>query len=262
MSNQTLSKIDSYLLAWLTGRIGYGRLDAPAWYIGTEEACGDKKDLELRLGINSIIPEDSLLEDVKIAHARLPGGNSWFAPNAPLQPTWNRLIRAHLTATGNNTPTRQDCRDAQQNWWGQTDVLLHQKVLLTELLPLPCPNGSNTAWKNLYGGTGLPHMEDRPGYEAPWEPLRRTFFQNLVTRHRPKWVVAYGKKASLATTRLVGTHDSWQTITVNTKVWGHITKVDGTIFVRAPHPVAPRGYGFAGWEQMGTMIRSLVSQNP
>jgi hypothetical protein len=92
---------------WLPSRIGYGALDAPIWYIGTEEACGPNEH-DQRLGTTPEVAAERVVEDLQAAHSRLADGHRWFDLHAPLQPTWNKLIHLHLVATGLDVPTSMD----------------------------------------------------------------------------------------------------------------------------------------------------------
>lgn len=244
-------ELHEHIDAWLRGRIGYGRLDAPAWYIGDQEACG-KNQLADRLGVGHAAPEDTCLEDVQAAHTRLDGALNLFSTHAALQYTWNRLIHAHLLAVGKGLPTRAERRAAQRAWWGCVAVENPaQRVLLAEVCPLPCGSRSEAAWRDLYAGLGREDLVSRTAYERHWRERRRRFLGDLISRHAPKWVVAYGREAATAA-ELWADGAPWAALEVDGAPWGSIARAGRTLLVRAPHP--RRAPALRGWEQLGARL--------
>ena len=253
-------QLHTRLDAWLKGRIGYGSLSAPAWYIGAEEACGGRNELERRLGVGTVAESDTMVEDLQQAHARITDGAQLFAGVPRLQPTWNKLIHAHLVATTNDTPTRDDRRTAQRDWWGRTQVDAPQhQVLLAELWPLPCPHSGVKHWRAMYGDLGREDLASRAAYEAQWGPERHKLFESLIEVHRPKWVVAYGGAAASAASLWAGQRTEGVHIIVGDIQWGRVAKAGGTVFIQAPHPVSRQGNALAGWAAAGRAISTRMA---
>ena len=78
---------------------GYGRWDAPVWFVGLEEAgAGTPAELHARL----TAWDQRGRRELEDAPAFYPacGQAQWHGPNAALQPTWRQLIRILLLARG------------------------------------------------------------------------------------------------------------------------------------------------------------------
>jgi hypothetical protein len=161
---------------------GYGRWDAPVWFLGLEEAGGDGahaldkrvREWEQR-GRRGVEDGPSFYPAV--------GEHRWHGPSAVLQPTWRQLIRILLIAR-NQPATDADILHLQKTQWGA----LTGDVCLTEILPLPAPNIG--AWP----------YQSQP--DAPWLASRDQFMQRFLLRrlitlraniaaHRPRAVIFY-----------------------------------------------------------------------
>lgn len=250
-------QVHPHLDAWLNGRVGYGRLDAPAWFLGIEEASG-KGELERRLGVGACRPEDTLVEDLQDAHGRIPDGPRWFTERPPLQRTWTALIHAHLVATGHDAPTRDDRRAAQRDSWGRAHVAEpERRVLLAELWPLPSPKATGAAWADVNRGFGRADLANRTAYEARWGPVRVALYRDLIARHRPRWVVAYGR-AVHPHVRDIAHTAAWSPLEVDGRPWGETARVGDTTFVLAPHPASSQGASLRGWAAVGRVVRGAT----
>ena len=151
-------------LQWMEQRVGYGRLDAPYWFVGMEEA-GRADEISTRMAA-------PFVEDLYDAHWGAFGGrydNLFHPRNASLQRTWAKLIRALLVAKG-EAPTLHEIKRYQALRWGRVDG----ETLLTELYPVASPQLSTDTYKR----TLL--------------PSRVRLLRGLFRKHKPHFVIAYG----------------------------------------------------------------------
>ena len=151
---------------------GYGRWDAPYWFIGPEPGMdpGGRHGLKarceawLRLGGDELVDcRDHHFEFTCYLYHRED-------PRPRTNPTWRQLIRFLLACTDPDAPNIEDIRKYQQKRWGMKDG----QTCLIELSPL--------AKAKLVGPVkhGLV-LEERI------EIIRRRIHQ-----HNPKLVVMYG----------------------------------------------------------------------
>ena len=163
--------------------IGYGRLDAPIWFLGLEESLGKRpsmrewtpiKELKIRAGWPAVL-------DVKRAHQTLQD-DYWNRRN--YSSVWR--FAAKLTV-GILYP---------QISWNDTHVV-HKYVinklgredgetLLSEVMPFPAKNLSDWPFISIYS--------DRKKYMDEMLPMRVILWKNMLCRHRPSVLFAYGKQ--------------------------------------------------------------------
>ncbi len=139
---------------------GYGRVDAPLWFIGLEEACDDENDAAARLPILATFEGT---QDVFEAHAKM--GH----PNPVNTSVWPQMQEIVLAAR------------LREVHVGQRD----SDTFLLELLPLPHAN--KKAWyAELYSALGYKTRDEYvEGILKDRVPLVRTF----VKKHDPKVVL-------------------------------------------------------------------------
>lgn len=150
---------------WLEKRIGYGRLDAPYWFLGMEER-GERDEIFERM-------QSPYIEDVYDAHATKWGGryDSLFAgERAKLQSTWKMLIRC-LRVAKNGKASESEIRAYQAEQWGR----VAGETLVAELYPIASPSLSNDK------------------YKSDLLPARIRLFRELLKTNQPRFVIAYGK---------------------------------------------------------------------
>ena len=155
--------------------IGYGRLDAPVWFIGTEEAGGGEDNLRARLNFRQI-------EDNYEAHKKL-GILKHHEGKKVIQRTWRGMCYIMLCLEGKE-PDREAIRHYQANLLGR----YHGKTLLTELLPVPKPKTGDWGYEEL-----IPQFSSREEYKRKIKPFRIKMFKDLLKKHNPKTVICYGK---------------------------------------------------------------------
>jgi hypothetical protein len=162
---------------------GYGRWDAPVWFVGIEEAgAGTPEELQARL-----LAWDQRgrreLEDAPVFYPAC-GQPQWHGPNASLQRTWRQLMRMLLLARGE--PVEED---ALLEYQKHTLGAFPGHVCLTELSPLPAPN--HLAWP-------YANRLDLPAWVRSREQFMQTVaagriatLREKIALHHPRAVVFY-----------------------------------------------------------------------
>jgi hypothetical protein len=85
--------------------IGYGRLDAPVWFLGMEEAGGGEENLKVRAQFSQV-------EDLRSAHFAL-GIRYHHEGKKCIQPQWGRMADIMLRVHGATQPDTEDRREYQ-----------------------------------------------------------------------------------------------------------------------------------------------------
>jgi hypothetical protein len=98
---------------------GYGRWDAPYWFIGPEAGMGKdgRDDLAARYESWTQLGCAPVVDCEK--HHRGFGFTKWHKPHPPTQPTWRQLIRLLLAYKGMNTDLNS-IREYQREKWGSS----------------------------------------------------------------------------------------------------------------------------------------------
>lgn len=206
-------------------RIGYGRLDAPFYFLGMEEA-GKPDELETRL-------RSPDLQDLREAHDGRFGGrydDLFHATNARLQPTWAKLIRALLVAT-KGYANNQMIRRTQAHEWGRSSG----KTLLLELFPVASPTLSTAC------------------YKRDVLPARIRLIRDLVRTHKPRLLIAYGATYAHHYKRIFMDRNDWQPLSPEDPAAG----VSCGNVALVPHPIA-FGQTNARFERIGRWARQFV----
>lgn len=217
---------DTLLFDYMKGFWGYGAEGADYWFVGMEEGGGDSyEDVNKR-----IVQWDNrgrkALEDLYEYHMDIQV-SKWFRKNAPLQPTWNRLIRVLFSAKGLE-PEREDVRTYQIEQLGRSNG----EVCLLELLPLPSPTTNHWIYSK---HSDIPTLANREKYTQKIGIERAKKITQLIIQHQPKFVMFYG----------VGYLDWWRKV-ANTKLTpktlhnktAYFGKLENTAIAISQHPVA------------------------
>jgi hypothetical protein len=167
----------------LLGFIGYGRLDAPIWFLGMEEGTGGCSLEELDHNLHVRADFGSVM-DLREAHLQMRfKGTSMDVTRLSASPSPVWLWAANLAeAILDISPLRRprEKLDYLRNFLGRD----FGDTLLTELFPLPAPSTNN--WP--YAGWS-PTRED---YHREVVTQRVALLHSLVNKHEPKFVFAYG----------------------------------------------------------------------
>ena len=172
---------------------GFGRFDAPVWFLGMEEAGGNPELLHRRSTWNSVM-------DLRDAHINSLGITKHHEGTVALQSTWRRMcalmvlakrpelfpIKKELSEKKHNE-LKDALKRYQANSLGRTTG--NAETMLCELLPMPKPA------ENIYGMEDvLPMWKSHEDYKQGVLPNRKKLLARRIAEHRPEVVVAYGKK--------------------------------------------------------------------
>ncbi len=179
------------IISWATGMIeayckqffGYGRWDAPVWFVGLEEAgTGTQKELQTRLSTWDKRGRREL-EDAPSFYPAC-AQYQWHGQDATLQHTWRRLIRILLWARGRSV-TEEIVLEFQKDMLGASSG----DVCLTELFPLPAP--SHRRWPYADHENLPDQMRNREQFMEAVLPGRAGALRNKIAHHHPRAVLFY-----------------------------------------------------------------------
>jgi hypothetical protein len=162
---------------------GYGRYEAPCWFIGMEEGGGDdprhvahKLDKWDKRGRPELTDLRDFHSDTQLMEQ--------LTESSKLQPTWEQLIRILLTVKG-EPDTRKTIFEYQELKLGRADG----ETCVVELLPLPSPNSGT--W--IYPAYSLlPELRTRKRYMKHFARPRAEHLKARIQEHTPAFVVFYG----------------------------------------------------------------------
>jgi len=162
---------------------GYGRWDAPVWFVGLEEAgAGTQEELQARLSAW----DQRGRRELEDAPAFYPacGQPQWHGPNASLQRTWRQLMRMLLLARGELVS-----KEALLEYQKQTLGAFSGHVCLTELFPLPAP--SHRHWPYADHEDLPAWIRNREQFMQTVLPGRAATLREKIALHHPRAVVFY-----------------------------------------------------------------------
>lgn len=167
--------LQDHELEHLLNFVGYGRLDAPVWFLGMEEAGGGEENIRARLKFRTV-------EDCAEAHRTL-GITKHHWGKRVIQRTWRGMC--YLMLKMENKPTdvesiRRYQAESLGRFGGQT--------LLVELMPIPKHDIGAWGYEVL-----IPHFQSREDYYQQIKPRRLAYLKMLLRENNPKMVVGYGK---------------------------------------------------------------------
>lgn len=199
---------------------GFGRWDAPYWFIGPEPGGeGNESRAKAFLKLNS----DGLC-DCREFHKEI-GVTQWHREppeSAALQPTWRRLMLLLLSALGQSTNQialrRYQCRD-----WG----MFSSETCVIELGGLSARNLRTSVDRKSFRDRRIEQIRGRLSVSAP----------------RPKVVLMYGMSSKTA----------WKQISGCSLIPGAFERCNQTVFALMPSP-ASFGQKDEDWIQLGTKI--------
>ncbi|KAF3983103.1 MAG: hypothetical protein HFP81_09020 [Methylococcales symbiont of Hymedesmia sp. n. MRB-2018] len=217
---------DKLLAEYMDGFWGYGAENAEYWFVGMEEGGGDSFDEINRRIYHWEKRGRNALEDIYGYHVDI-NITKWFQNKAPLQPTWNWLIRVLLSFKG-VIHEKENVRTYQIEQLGRSNG----EVCLLELLPLPSPTTSHWLYNE---HSNIPVLKSREIYTQKIGVKRVGKITQLIIKHQPKFVMFYG----------IGYLDWWRRI-VNIKLTpktlqnksAYFGRLDNTVIVISQHPVA------------------------
>lgn len=217
------------------GCFGYGRWDAPYWFIGPEQVQGAWKNNEMtaRLEAYRKLSKDGLTDcrafHIEINEERFHGGRPAF------QPTWKPLILLLKTFLGE--PTDLDSMLAyQSDHWGSStgETCVIESFGLTPNDPEPCKDREIELWEQRQIDSALRE--------------RMKFIHANMFTFEPKFVVIYGKSQVKYWMKF------WKDNGVVVLLSDNIAKLGFTTVVFAQHPTSS-GPGNQYWIELGQRLR-------
>ncbi len=173
----------------IVGFIGYGRPDAPVWFVGLEEGLGDMssaeavKNLEARASFESVM-------DLRLAHhSRLweKGSQINWDISPPKTQVWQYMGKIMRACNG-----QTDCCSNLESAKGYVKMRLGRsdhaigQTFLTELSPIPAANGKDKQWIDFLRKRE-PEINRKIGE-------RRATLQALVRENPNALVICYGNR--------------------------------------------------------------------
>ncbi len=155
--------------------VGYGRLDAPVWFLGMEEAGGGEDNLRARLKFRAV-------EDCAEAH-RILGITKHHWGRRVIQRTWRGMCYIMLKLD-NKATDAENIRAYQAESLGR----FGGQTLLVELMPVPKSSIGAWGYEEL-----IPQYASREDYYRKVKPRRLAYLQGLIRENKPQIVVGYGK---------------------------------------------------------------------
>ena len=204
---------------------GYGRWDAPYWFIGPEAGMGkDGKDNLAarynswkRLGCASVVDCER--------HHRGFGFTRWHDPPPPTQPTWRQLIRLLLSYQGKES-SLDDIPEYQRTKWGNANG----DTCVIELCGLAAPN--------------MQMSQDR----ATFLSGRIKRIREAALKNSPEFIAMYRQ----------GNRAEWERIAGGMFASNGLCRMGKTVAAIALHPVT-RGLDNEYWIRLGRLLRETVN---
>jgi hypothetical protein len=215
-------EMDSDLREMARRSYGYGRWDAPYWFIGPEQGQGDE-DLTTRLKAWIHFGKREL-DDCRDFHLRI-GEQRWHGDAPQLQPTWRRLMLLFMNFLGRPDDDASLLK-YQRDEWGR----LNGETCVIELAGLAAKSYK------------VPR--DRTSFRQE----RIKFIRDKMLLQKPKLVVMYG----------VAEKRHWEAITEQRFPPENILILGQTVVAQLLHPMAhgqraPDSY----WKEWGNDLAGL-----
>jgi hypothetical protein len=223
------------MLAMALRNYGYGRWEAPYWFIGPAQGMGPhEKGLDRRVKAWLDLGSHEL-NDCREFHCRIDEIRWHFKkPKVQLQRTWRPLMLSMMTFLDRQEDS-ESLRIYQRDRWGS----LAGETCVIELSGLAARSLKESQETGQFLPERIEHIRDK------------------MRSRRPKLVVMYGKKQK----------DSWEKIAgcaFPPKPKSFLT-VGDTIMAATPHPVSrifdgSKYLGNEYWETLGMNLRDLCIQ--
>jgi hypothetical protein len=162
-------------LEHLLNFVGYGRLDAPVWFLGMEEAGGGEDNLRARLKFRTV-------EDCAEAH-RILGITKHHWGRRVIQRTWRGMCYIMLKLDNKATDV-----ESIRNYQAESLGRFGGQTLLVELMPIPKSSIGAWGYEEL-----IPQYASREDYYQKVKPRRLAYLQGLIRENKPQIVIGYGK---------------------------------------------------------------------
>lgn len=206
---------------------GYGRWDAPFWFIGPEQGQGRDENNDLMRRAEAWLHlGGSELCDCREFHNSILQ-KKWHSEKARLQPTWRRLILL-LMAFLERPKDSESLRSYQRDRWGMV-------------------SGGETCVIELSGlaANSLEVLRDRELFRDE----RIEIIRQRMDIHKPTFVLMYGAKQK----------PSWEKLAGCSFPSSNIVTVGSTSIAFAPHPIS-RGRQDDYWVELGKTLREQTKR--
>lgn len=170
---------------------GYGRWDAPYWFIGIGEGMDKHDSLEKRSAVWSRLQKDGLT-DCREFHQNI-GQTQWHRDTPPAEPqrTWGSLMLLLMTFLDEKSDVEHR-RDYQRKYWGA----IKSDTCAVELFGLPAPTFEQ------YQYLALTLFTKKQIDEILENRIRS--LREKIQAHKPRFVVMYGRSARKQWNALAG----------------------------------------------------------
>lgn len=224
MASLDIASINDEMQQMAQRSYGYGRWDAPYWFIGPEQGQGQKENNDLTRRVEAWCHFGKReLDDCREFHCRI-GEKRWHKERPSLQSTWRPLILLlHSFLDRDIDP--DTLRDTQRDCWGS----LQGETCVIELSGLAANN--------------LTVSRDRNSFRQK----RIDVIRERMLDNRPKVVVMYGR----------GQRQSWKQIAGHALPMDGVLCTDGMIFLQTPHPVS-FGLRDEYWKELGLTTKRFL----
>ena len=207
---------------------GYGRWDAPHWFIGPEPGQGRDENNDLRRRAEAWLQLGGReLCDCREFHERICL-KKWHGEKPQLQPTWRPLILLLMAFLEKDTDP-ESLRAYQRDRWGMV-------------------SGGETCVIEL---SGLPANSFKvPRDRKSFREKRIEVIRQRMQTYRPALVVMYGASEK----------EYWEELVERSFPLNNVLRVGPTIVAFAPHPTS-RGQGNAHWKKLGETLRQEAKRS-
>ena len=200
---------------------GYGRWEAPYWFIGPEQGMGRSENNDLKPRVEAWRHFGSRqLDDCRDFHAHIKD-NRWHRERPRLQATWRPLLLLMMSFRGRPTG-RETLRRYQRDELGR----LNGETCVIEL-----------------SGLAAHSFKIERDREAFREERIKTIREKIL-QHQPELVVMYGKSEK----------PHWEAITGQPFPPANFLKMGKSKIVFTTHPVT-HGLTNSYWEELGRAAR-------
>jgi hypothetical protein len=169
--------MDKDTLAMARGNYGYGRWEAPYWFIGPEQGMGAHENNDIKRRVKAWLTLGSReLNDCREFHYRI-GETRWHCkkPKVELQRTWRPLMLLMMTFLPDRQADNESLRNYQRDRWGALDERVGETCVI-ELSGLAAPSLKESKETGFFLHERIEHIRGK------------------IRDHRPKLVVMYGRQ--------------------------------------------------------------------
>lgn len=210
---------------------GYGRWDAPYWFIGPEQGLS-RGNMQPRIEAWLHLGRETGLSDCRKFHTHI-GETRWHREKPQIQRTWKQLMLLLLTFLGESAEN-ESLRIYQRDQWG----MLHGETCVIELSGLPAHDLKAGKEQNL-------KLFTQEQIDCVLQK-RADFIRRKALDHKPRLVVMYGLGAKAHFEKIAGQPFGS----------GNLLEVESTLMALTTHPVSFEGVKNEYWVSLGKKLRA------